>query len=257
MNYNYDYRRDPVLEPAQLHSAEDVWHPHTTQKYMLGCKCEFNDGRLYRYCSNGAVALTAGYVNQQAAGTANWQNEVQTNGTAASIGDTSIKIAVSTAPTANQWDNGYLTIEDGTGEGQMYVIKEHTLTTTPTIQIADTGGIRVATAVTSEVTVTKNLYKDVVVSATNPTGIAVGVNPVAVTASTSATTYYFWSQVRGPAAVVVDDTDTIVVGDYVAGSASVAGACALMDAAADDVPWGRVMRAAATGETALIYLTIE
>ena len=57
--------------------------------------------------------------------------------------------------------------------------------------------------------------------------------------------------------MVVDDTDTIVVGDKVMTSESVAGTCATVDAAADDHTFGTAMRVAAVGETALIDLNIE
>ncbi len=255
-NYNYSFRRNRIEGPTRQVAASDIFTPTVDQKHTLGLEFDLNDatGRVFRYSKNGAVALTPALVTQQAAGTANWQNEVQTTGTAADVGDTSIKVFTTTAPTLNIWNDGYLTIEDGDGETQMYLIKEHDVPsdTLTTIQIVDTGGIRIATAVTSEVTITKNLYRDVVVSITDPTGIATGLPLSDVPIS-----YFYWSQVTGPAPLVIDGTDSVEVGDMIAGSGSVDGAGALPDAAADDVLWGRIMRAPGTSETALVYLTIE
>lgn len=258
-NYNFNYRRNGVVEPAQLLAESDIFHPTSDQKYMLGCELKMNDGRKFRYSKNGAVTLTAALVNQSAVGTANWQNEAQTNGSIWSVGDTEVTAVLSSTATKDQFVDGYLTVEDGTGEGQMYIIKGNEAGTANAtsgydvkIYLADVGGIRVATATTSEITVTLNKYSGTLVAATNPTGVLTGVNLVAVPAN-----YYYWAQTKGPAPVVVDGTDTIVVGDGVMVSESVAGTCALIDAAADDHIFGAVMRAAATGETALIDLSIE
>jgi len=259
-NYNKSFRRNKLTCRSFL-EASHLFTPTSDQRYALGTELELDDatGRKYRYCKNGAVVLTAAKVNQSAAGTANWQNQVQTNGSAWSIGDKTVTAVLTSTATKDQFADGYLTIEDGTGEGQMYLIKGNKAGTANAtsgydveIELADEGGIRIATATTSEVSVTLNKHASTLVAAVNPTGTLVGVNPMAVTAA-----YFFWAQVKGPAAVVVDDTDTIVVGDKVMTSESVAGTCALVVAAADDHTFGTVMRAAAVGETALIDLNIE
>lgn len=248
------------MEPCQLEAARDLFHPTADQRFMLGCIYELNDGRKYRYCKAGS-ALSAGYISQSAAGTANWQNQAQTNGSAWSIGDKIVTAVLASTATKDQFAEGYLTIEDGTGEGQMYLIKGNKAGTSNAtsgydieIEIADEGGIRIATATSSEVTVTLNKYADVIPFPTNPTGTCTGVSPVAVTDN-----YYFWSQVKGPCAVV-NGSDTIVVGDLVVAGAQAEGLAALPDngtACEGDVEIGYVMRAAASGETALIDLTIE
>jgi len=260
-NYNFDYRRNSVHEPSQLTTDTDIWTPTIDQRFMLGCIFDTNDGRRFRYQKAAAVALNAAYCNQSAVGTANWQNEAQTNGSAWAIGDVVVTAVLASTATKDQFIGGYLTVEDGTGEGQMYLIKSNKAGTANAtsgydiqITLADVDGIRVATATSSEVTVTLNKYSDVVVFPTDPTGVATGVNLTAVTAS-----YYFWGQTVGPCPVVVGATDTIVVGDAVGiATATTAGAACLLDVAADgDVLLGYVMRAAATGETALIDLHLE
>lgn len=244
-------------------AARGIFHPTSTQKHALGRELELNDGtgRKFRYQRAGAVNLSAAYCNQSAVGTANWQNQAQTNGSAFSIGDRRVTIVLASTATKNQFKDAYLTIEDGTGEGQMYVIRSNKAGTANATsgydiicELADEEGIRIATLTSTELTVTLNKYNGVIVFPTNPTGVATGVNLVAVTA-----TYYFWGQVKGPCPVVVGNTDTIVVGDAVGvGTATTAGAACLLDAAAEgDVLLGYVMRAAATDETALIDLHLE
>jgi len=265
MSYDYNHelgRRNRIVEPAQLIAAEDIFHPHSSQKHMLGCILDMNDGRRFRYCENGGTELAVALVNQSAVGTANWQNQAQTNGSAWSVGDKTVTVVLATTGAAHQFAEGYLTTEDGTGEGYMYLIKDNKVGTDNatsgydiSIDIADVGGIRVATATTSEVTVTLNKYKDVVVFPTDPTGVCVGVNLVTVSAN-----YFFWAQTRGPCPVKTDGTDDIVVGDMVAVGANTAGQCCLMDIQAEgDRLIGYVMRDAAHAgsETALIDLCIE
>lgn len=258
-NYNHDFRRNSILEPSQLVAADDIFHTSATQKYMLGCKLDFNNGWRFRYQKAGSVALTAALCNQSAVGVAGWQNEVQTNGSIWAIGDKVITAVLTTTATEDQFADGYLTIEHGTGNGQMYLIKSNKAGTANAtagynvqITLADVGGIRIATATTSEVTVTLNKYSGTIIFPTDPTGVATGVNLVAVAAN-----YYFWGQTIG-ACPVVTGSDTIVVGDACGVGTATAGAACLMDIAADgDVLMGYVLRAGAATELSLIDLMLE
>ena len=87
-----------------------------------------------------------------------------------------------------------------------------------------------------------------------PTGICTGVCHTAV-----AVDQYFWGQVKGPCAVF-NGTESIQTGDNVVVGAQAAGVLALEDGATPnegDVVVGFAMRAAASGDVALIFLTIE
>jgi hypothetical protein len=98
-------------------------------------------------------------------------------------------------------------------------------------------------------------HKGVLVTTEAPVGNIIGVTPTAVSIS-----YYFWAQFRGPCSVMIDDTDTIVVGDPVMASvdssAASDGTVALVDASADDFIVGYCMMTGATSETAVINLTL-
>jgi len=259
-NYDHTYRRNRIVEPSQLLAAEDIFHPHATQKYMLGAILDLNDGRRFRYCEEDGTGLAFGYMTQAVAGTANWQLQAQTNGRIWSVGDESIVVTLAATVAAHDLRNGYLLTEDGTGEGQLYMIKDNDVGTSNAtsgydvrLYLADAGGIRVLTATSLEVTVVKNKYKDVCLFKTNQTGVATGVALATVTAN-----YFFWAQTRGPCPMVQDDTDQPVVGDYACQSDSAAGTAAVPAAIADDIIFGTVLHAAATaGDYCIVDLAIE
>jgi hypothetical protein len=246
------------IQAENLLPDRNIFQNMATKFFPLGAIAESRDGRRWRYCEAGGTNLTKALINSGADGTANWVNEVQTYGVASAIGDKTIDVNMSTTATAGDFIDGYLVIQDGTGEGEMYIIKDNTTGVADatsgydiTIHIADEGGIRTATAITSEITVVKNLYKDVVVAATNAVAAPIGVNHVAVTAN-----YFFWAQTRGPCAIV-QDADTIVAGDAVMASQNTAGNVGLLDGGVTDVQVGRCMEVAASTETALIDLRLE
>ena len=259
-NLNHAFRRNRFSEPSQLTTVANLWTPTTTQKHMLGCIFDTNDGRRFRYAKNRSAAILAkALMNQQAAADTDHQNIVQTLGTASVIGDKSIVISVTTAPAAHDWDNGWLVVQDGTGQNEAYLVKSHTLTTTPRIQIADTGGIRTATATTSDITMVKNLWRNVVVHpVTTATGLAVGVSQVAVPASS-----FCWLQTIGPCPMLVDNGDSLVIGEPcgLPGTGNADGEVGVpinsSTTLKDGNVWGKVMDIGAADETALVYLTLE
>jgi hypothetical protein len=253
MSYN-NYHNGSTAYPNQtqwriraekLDAANDIWTPTVDKKFPLGAIAESRDGRKWRYCRAGSsAALTKATMNQAEAVTANWVDEPQTvasGAVVAAVGDTSITLLVQTAPTADVWVDGYMLVNNGTGEGEMYIIKEHTLTTNPVVQIADVGGFRTATVDATDITILKNICNGViVVPAGAGTHTPVGVALTAVTAS-----YYFWAQFWGPCPMLVDTNG--------GGAAMVAGnMCGEPAAAQDD---GTVGVVEADG-TLVIYGTV-
>lgn len=256
-NYNQEFRRKEISEPSYLIAENDQYNDTTDQKYMLGLKYSTSDGRIYRYVENGGTALTAGLMVQQAVVDSDWDDVVQTTGTAAAIGDTEIVVAVGALPTANDWDNGWLVILDGTGVKQAYNIKSHNVPDSGIlvkVKIADEGGIRIATATTSEITIIKNIYKDVIVHpVTTATGMALGVPNGDIAANS-----FGFIQTRGPVGMIVDTSDTLTVGTPVGvpATSAVAGACDVRQSTFAE--WGVTTTAIGEADgTALINLTLE
>ncbi len=207
MNYNFTKgRRNRLLGPSRLIAESGIYTPTVDQKHTLGVEFDMNDGtgRWFRYCRNGASAIFAKALMAQAeAVTANWVDEPQTvsgGAVVAAIGDPAITLLVQTAPTANQWDDGWLLVNNGTGEGELYLIKSHSLTTNPKVQLVDEGGIRTVTVDGTDITVIKNLFNGtIVVPAAAGTMTPIGVSLASVPIS-----YYYWAQFRGPCPMLVD-----------------------------------------------------
>jgi len=261
-NYDQSKRRSALSEPCQLTADANFWTPTATQKHMLGAKFTTDDGRVFRYQKNGAGALTIANGAQQAVETAGWVDEIQTNNpNLPSVGDTSITVTMATTATKDQFANGIVWVEQGTGIGTEYRIKGNKAGTANAtsgfdivIELADAGGCRIAYAVTSNVSVKLNTYDTVVVFPTNPTGVCTGFCKTAVSAN-----YYFWGQTKGEC-VCMNGTDTIVTGDQVCIGGQAEGVLSLEDGAnpnEGDVTVGYAIRAAASDEAALVMLTIE
>ena len=261
-NYNHSFRRNRLSEPARLRAAENIWTPTATQGYMLGCIYDLNDGRRFRYCKNGAGALTIAQGTQQAVETANWVSEVQTNNTdLPTAGDTSMNVVMASTAAKDAFAGGIAWVESSTGIGTEYRIKGNKVGVANatsgydvSIELADEGGVRIAYAVTSFISVKINTYKDVIAFPTNPTGVCTGFCKTAVPAE-----YFFWGQTKGEC-VCMNGSDAIVTGDQVCIGAQAEGVLSLEDGAAPnegDVTVGYAIRAAGSGEAALVMLTIE
>jgi len=251
------------IRAESLLADRDIWHPTATKKFPLGAIAESRDGRKWRYCENGAGTLVLGNVQQAAVETANWTYTAQTNTPDVWVdGDKSITVVSDTAFAVHDLIDGYVYVPDGTGEGNLYLVKDNKVSTSNAssgydtiIEIADAGGIRTAIVAASDVTLWKNKYKDTIIFPTDPTGPCVGVCMTAVTAN-----YFYWAQVKGYCPVL-NASDTLVIGDRVC--AGVTEGCAALpddDATADegDVVIGYCAKApVATSDYAIIDLTIE
>lgn len=243
-----------MLYGSSSFADADPYAESATQLFPLGSTLNWGD-RVFKYAQmNGAV--TAGKVLQQAANIiANHSQMTATAAVAASTGDT-VEISVETQGdtdiTANQYQEGYLIVNDADGEGQSWKIKSHPAhdhSNDPSIVITCYGKVVTALATSSELTLTTNPYKDVIVAPTAETGSVVGVTNIDMTND-----YYGWIQVRGPKAVLA--SGTIVLGQAVSRSGGTAGACLVQG---DDVlhTIGQSMASTlVSGEYALIDLSI-
>ncbi len=249
------YKVGPITAPSQARNMP--WTASLVQEFAIGAKMELDDGRIYRYTHAGTTQLEKALMCQSAITPGNWLEIVQT-GKAAAIGATVFGILISTGSTfvAHDWDEGWLIVNKVTGLNEVYSIASHTVhDTDPFVTILDPGGIRVAFTATSEISIKQNLWKKTIVHpVTTATGSAVGVPAVAIAASS-----YGWLQTRGPCAMTVDTTDTLVIGEAVGlpGTNAVAGAVGNpTDSIAGNV-WGRAISIGAGDETALVYLDLE
>lgn len=252
-NYDFSYHRIRLHEPSEMYDDFNIYTPHAEQKFMLGCILDFDDGRQFRYCKAGGT-LSIALMNQQPAKTTNWFEQVQTGTTVPTVGDKEVKVIFgATNPTKNQWAEGWLLVNKGTGMGQLLKIKSNPAGNDVTIVLAEP--VKTAWADTSEISIILNPYVDVIVVPNGGiTGAVRGVNITAVTDN-----YFFWAQTKGAAPLIVDTSETIVIGEPVGrpGTHDVDGACGVVANDGTDAVWGTVMHVGAAAEPAIVDLSLE
>ena len=179
-------------------------------------------GDKFRYVRNGGVALAAGHLLQEPAEDTNFRSMVCA--AAAAIGTNQVTVTLGgTAVTSGLFSDGLLAVESGTGLGQKFRIKSHTVQSSTTGEVTFTLDRPIETALvatTTQVTVRKNPYNGVIeYPVTTQTGGAVGIALYAMTIS-----YYGWVQSGGDVYALFDtgtNTSNGVTG--IGPSAAVAG----------------------------------
>lgn len=239
-------------------TPQDIFTTSSTQNYPIGTIRETTDGRRFRYSKAGASNITRALMQQAAVAESKFIDITQT-GHAQTAGSTSITTLCTTgsAAAANYFAGGKLIVTTGTNAGDVYDIVSSALQATDTLMdLVLAQPLRNAIAATDKVTLIPNRNMGtVVVPTTTATGPAAGVPLVDVTAA-----YYYWAQTRGPAPLIVDTGDTLVVGGKagIPATNAVAGACGVSTATGFAFPvYGTVLWIGAAGEPALINLELE
>ena len=197
---------------------------NTTKKRALGTILELPDGREFKYALNGGSAISSGKLASSAAMIGNHDMDLTT--AAASVGDTSITVTLgATAATKDQYADGYIYTNDGTGQGQVYRIASNPAadgSATLAVTLASNDPVSVALDSTTESGLAVNPYSGIVVSPTSVTNRTLGV-----TATDIAANAYGFVQTKGLASVLV--SGTVVAGQplRVAGATLAGAAMAL------------------------------
>ena len=186
------------MRDSHLGLAQGIYEENSAQQYPLGFRVALSDGRVFHYAENGGTALAAGKL----IGAPLVFTEIERTITAAAAQfATQVTYTAVGTITSNQYQDGFLCVADGAGEGMQYKIKSH-----PAIASAATGiitlydGIITALDTTSDVMLIPSLYKDVFL---NPNVVlkTLGVPPIPVPAD-----YFFWVQTWGQAMVLCGDS---------------------------------------------------
>lgn len=180
-----------ILSHRELIAEQGIMQESETQKVPLGAKLELNDGRVFRYCKNGGVALAAGKTVQSVI-VATERDDAINAAVAVTVGSKSFLFTAAVGITANEFDEGFAHIVNDTGEGLQYKIKSHTVATAgndATITLYDP--IVTALTATTDVILSSSPYRAVILSDGDLSYI-VGVPTIPVTAL-----YYFWAQSGG------------------------------------------------------------
>jgi len=207
--------------------------------------------RSFVYAKAGAVGLAQGKIMVQPTPAANHQNIAVAS--AVAVGDKTITVTLgATLASLNQYEDGFITISDATGEGTTYGIRSHPAadaSASLTLTLYDS--VHEALTTSSEVCLTPNPYNGVIINpAANPTvAIPAGTPLNGVTAL-----YYCWLQTWGVGAALADEA--VVVGKDLTLGISTDGAVELADASGE-VILGRTIMALVDEEYRPIYYTIQ
>jgi len=224
-----------------------------TQLVELGAKyAQDSTGRVWHYCQAGGGTLARGKIN--VAATQDAQRVNLSFSVAPAAGDYSVSVTIGTGnATANDYKDGWLVVQDGTGEGRAYPIEGHDAITASTAgkfllkEPIDTAGALAE----ANVDLIKNLYDDIVISVADQIDPAVGVCNVALT-----TLYYGMVQTYGACAVLMDET--LAVGSAIVIGSSTVGAVEAFDYNSGEVQLGiQGAQAGVDTEYQLVYLRLE
>lgn len=235
--------------PAMALALQDIYTESSTQLLPLGTSVTLCDGRKYVYAKNGAAAMYAGQLAQSEAPSATSTDEVVA--VSAAVGDLSISITFGGAKTANLYANGFMYVNDDTGEGHLYTVKRHAAGTTAVIIYLNEPIRDAITAGAGTVSFIKHPLRDLITAtAATMTAAVMGVPNIDVTAE-----YYFWLQVKGPCPVLGANS-TFVVGNMVAAGTTAGAVDLIVDACILPIV-GTVLSVNAGTEYLLIMLNIH
>ena len=177
----------------------DITATTSAQEFPLGTIREYYEN-LYVYCKAGAVALSPGLIAVTPAITS--LPEVEDTVTVAhAAGTKDVTITAGGTYTEDQYRDGYLWVDEGTGIGECHRIATHPAVasgSTFTVTLAEPLVTAWSTSDT-DVSMSVSPYRGVLVAPTDSQSHAVCVPQWAVTAS-----YYFWGLVRGYGAIKID-----------------------------------------------------
>lgn len=235
----------------------EQFNTYTTKRWPLGTKMVLQDGRAFRFALNGAVALSAGRLVQSPVPGANFDELAIP--AAVPIGTRAFNITNgATTITADQFADGYLNVEDDTGEGHLYSIagNDAEAVGSANFEVRLKRGIIVALTTATTVGLTRNPFAAVIVHPSPNTARVLGVTPVAVAAGA-----YFWLQTSGPCSVLTEGT--LVIGLSCQPSSTADGAVTPFTLT-EGTPnteitpvVGHVMEVAATTEHSLVHLLLD
>jgi hypothetical protein len=238
----------------QSFPKQDVYSTSTAQKHALGSRYVEGD-RVFRYSLNGAGALSKALMTQTKVVDDKTDDAIQNAASTWAVGDVSGQLLVTTGGgyAKNEFADGWFYANKIAGVGDIYRVIASELDSTDTIlRIELDTPIRTAISATTEITLHANKYSKVVVYPLTVTGVATGVPLVAVAASE-----YFWAQTAGPCPVIVDDGESVQIGEKVGAPGAYAdvGACGVWVTLTQT--WGNVLHVGVTDEPALIDLVLE
>lgn len=224
----------------------------TNQQFPLGTLL-IDGQRWYRYSLAGGSSLVAGNMLGAKAVISGHTDEALNS---AAKGAGVVKLTPSsTAITANEYRDGYLNINDDTGEAYALRVLSHLAETTGStefdVNVIDPVSVTLGAGATG--TLVQSPYGEVIqVAATTRVGMAVGAACAVVTNA-----QFGWIQTKGPASILT--AGTLVIGNDVVVPTGTAGAVGPRTTAlaVKEQVVGRCMTVNASTEHSMIFLNLE
>jgi len=242
----------PILT-AGVASNQSIYEVTASPRHRVGTRAQTSDGRTFYYArTQDAAALAPGKLIMSEVVVAN--NANINPSAAAAVGATSVALTLggsSTYDETSDFEGGYLVVNDATGEGRVYSINYNSTVsagTALTVYLDD--AIETALTTSSEVTLVKNPWADVVIAAAGHVHFAAGV-PLVTVGSAASVPQFFWAQTWGVCGVW-DDAATAI--GAVLQSGTTAGQVEVGDGAAQ--PVGVQLYTGVDGEYYPKFLTI-
>ena len=179
-------------------------------RFPMGHTLILPDGREFKFALNDGTVEVAGNLYQSVAAVTGHTNIVAD--VARAIAATAISATLNTTAAAiDIYAEGMVHPNDVDGEGYAYRIKRarssgaaHAAATSTgilTVNLESDESVQVALTTSSEVSFTRNRYHQVLIHASPPTAGLAGVSP-----GVAAADRFYWSQVKGYAAVLASGT---------------------------------------------------
>lgn len=187
-----------IRRPGRIGPKQGIFEESATAKHRVGEKLCLEDGSVFYY-AKASEALSKGKITTFKATTFN----EDTVTVAHAIGTTAVTITASAAIAANQLADGWLVVDEGTGAGDRYKIKDHLAISngaTGVINLYD--GLRTAWATAdTDITLYVQPYSEIQESNTDAIECPAGVPLIGITNA-----YYFWLQTWGFCSVLINGT---------------------------------------------------
>jgi hypothetical protein len=228
---------------------QDARKINATRVHVLGSVAETADGRVYRYSLAGGTSLAPGKLD--VAATVNSDATNKTVARTVAAGQYSVVVDAGGTIVADAYKDGFLTVNDATGEGISYAVAGNSgVTGAGEITVLLKEPLVVGLTIdVSEVTLTKNPWDSVVISVADQLDMAVGIANQAVTNA-----YYGWVQTRGLCSALADES--YAIGQALTIGSSVVGALEAHDAAGEQIV-GCAIVAGVDTEYREVFLTID
>jgi len=170
--------------PVIIHGTEgEQYSTYTSKRWPLGTKMVLQDGREYRFGKAAATNIAAGKLCAATANGANFDELAVP--AAVAVGQRTVTITNgATAIATDDFEDGYLNVEDDAGEGYLYKIKSHGIaggSASVDIELASPGGLVVAWTTSTTVGLMTNPYKAAIIHPSPNVTALIGVTNAAVT----------------------------------------------------------------------------